>query len=175
MPVLRRAVALHEDLPPSGEQVRALAKLAEQVRGMGRFDEARALVARAVAVSEQIDDGTLLRHHLELLAWHETVCRRPRHRPRPPVLAPRPSSRSTPPDLIYIGVIRTDALLVSCAPCAEVEAAAAPGLALARDEGISSHAAQPPARQHGPGLDQRQVGSPWHGSCSSRSRAYSQA
>ena len=174
MPVLRRAVALHEELPASGEQVRALAQLAGQLRGMGRFDEARALIARAVAVSEQIDDGTLLRHHLELLAWHETVA-------GDPVTAAATRARAeavvgdTPPDLIGIGVIRTDALLVELRTMHGGGGGRSTRPRLGPRRGDLVARADPPAEQHGPGLDQVRSALRGTGSCSSRSRTYSQA
>jgi tetratricopeptide (TPR) repeat protein len=136
--LLRRAVALYEGLPASADHVRALAQLSGELRGMARYDEARELIGRAVDVSEQVGDGNLLRTQLELLAWHETLA-------GDAVAAAATRARADAVtgnqfDLVWIGVVRTDALLVSCAPCDEVEWAAGPGLALAREEGISSMA-----------------------------------
>jgi tetratricopeptide (TPR) repeat protein len=139
IPLLEHALALHEELPPSADHARALSHLAGQLRGMGRYDEAGELISRAVVTSEQIADGPLLRTNLELLAWHQSMAgdteAAAATRARADTTAELP-----PLDVVRVGVVRTDALLVTGATCAEVEASAAPGLALARHEGLSSHA-----------------------------------
>jgi hypothetical protein len=103
--LLRQAVALHEELPASADQVRALASLSAQLRGMGRYDEERDLRVRAVAVSEEVGDSSLLRNQLELLAWHETLA-------GDLVAAAATRSRADAVagkqfDLVWIGVVRT--------------------------------------------------------------------
>jgi tetratricopeptide (TPR) repeat protein len=138
IPLLERALTLHERLPASRDQVRTLGQLTGQLRGMGRLDEAREVLARAVDVSERIGDDHLLRHNLEIQGWHEVMAGEPAAAAA--TWARAATVEMAEVDRIWISVVRTDALLVGGAPAEEVEAAAADALEMACEREISSHA-----------------------------------
>ena len=124
-----RSVEIYERFPQSKGLALALEHRSHFLRAVGRYEEARAAVARAVEVGEVLQNRSLLRRSMVHLAWYDLT----RGQRDQAVARARAAIQLVPvaPDPvaeIIIGVEHTDILLVTCASVEDVEAAARPGL-----------------------------------------------
>ena len=134
---LGQAVKLYEQLPPSRGLLLAYDAVRELLSSLGQHDEAARVTDRALAVSEVLNDPGIRGHLLGARAMYDIAAGDPeaatqRVQEAWQIVAAEPD----PHDKVYLAIFHTDILLKICAPCADVERAAAPGLQATADFGL---------------------------------------
>ena len=137
--LLGQALEIYSTLPPSVGYVQALDRKLNLLQQVGRYDAAHQVARSAVEAAELLGVPLLHRRALASLAWHEAeagdVVRGLQTAVEAYALV---APGSDPRGDMWIGVVRTDILLRSGADAEAVEAAGAPGLAVAATSGIDS-------------------------------------
>jgi DNA-binding CsgD family transcriptional regulator len=134
---LEQAIKLYEQLPPSPGLLWAYDAVRELLDTLGRHDEAARVTDQALAASEVLNDPGIRGHLLGARAMYDIAEGDPEAGARRiqdawQIVAAQPD----PHGRVYLAVFHTDILLKICAPCADVERAAAPGLRATVDFGL---------------------------------------
>ncbi len=139
LPLLARAIAIHETLPPSSDHLEALFRRSYLLKVRGHYDEAAATLEGAVEMAKRIGEPPLIRETLAAQGWemarsgnlegglamiaqaHLTVL-------------PRPD----PVGEVELAIIHTDVLLWTGARAEEVVAVGSHALAVAHEWGLET-------------------------------------